>query len=55
MKSNILPLFEGDKRCAALLTALEETLYERGKGIPLPSVLGVIDLLKISMLENALG
>lgn len=52
-KSKILPLFDGDRRCRTLLDSLAEVLYERAEGIPLPSVLGVIELLKLDVIENA--
>lgn len=46
-------LFEGDQRCQSLLDALAEVLYERGKGLPLPSTLGVLRLLEYELIENA--
>ncbi len=51
--SNVAKLFEGDKRCQALLEALEKTCYERGAGIPIPSILGILELLKTKIIEDA--
>ena len=45
-------LFEGDKRCEALLGAIKSTVYERGLGLPLPSVVGVLELAKIEILKE---
>lgn len=53
MKNKITPLFDGDQRCQSLLDALAEVLYERGKGMPLPSTLGVLRLLEHEVIENA--
>lgn len=49
----VMPLRDGDSRCQTLLDALAEVLYERGKGLPLPSTIGVLELLKYEVIENA--
>lgn len=51
--SKIKHLHEGDPRCQTLLDALAEVLYERGKGLPLPSILGVLHLLEHEVIKNA--
>jgi hypothetical protein len=49
----VVKLFEGDQRCQSLLDALAEVLYERGRGLPLPTTLGVLRLLEHEVIENA--
>lgn len=40
-------LFGGaDMRSLALLNALEETIIERGGGLPIPTILGTLELCK---------
>lgn len=50
--SNIVKLFEGDMRCENLLLALEKLTYEQGDGMPLPLIIGTIDLLKDKIIED---
>lgn len=52
-KTKVIPLFAGDRRCQTLLDALSEVLYERGQGVPVPSVLGILELLKLDVIEDA--
>lgn len=47
----VTELFEGDPRCASLLEAVLDTVYERGDKLPLPSVLGVLEMAKLLILE----
>ncbi len=49
----IVRLYENDPRCQALFDAMADVLYERGKGLPLPSTLGVLRLLEHEVIENA--
>lgn len=52
--TNIQDLFCGaDPRCEALLHSLKQTTYERGEGLPIPSILGVIDILKDLIKQEA--
>jgi hypothetical protein len=44
----------GDARAVTLLDALYDVLQERGNGIPIPTVIGVIELLKTMVLSEAL-
>lgn len=53
MKQKVIPIFQGDMRCQVLLDALAEVAYERGKDLPLPTTLGVIELLKHELIKNA--
>lgn len=46
-------LFEGDQRCEVLLEAVLTTVYERGKGLPIPSVIGILELAKLSIIKDA--
>lgn len=45
----------GDPRLAALLEAILAVTYERGNDIPVPSILGVLDLVKLEITNNALN
>lgn len=49
----LVPLFGGaDPRCEALLQALKTLVYERGSGLPVPSILGVLRILEHEILEE---
>lgn len=52
-EDKVMKLFSGDQRLETLFDAVMETLYERGKGLPLPSVLGVLDLVRDQIKEDA--
>lgn len=40
-------LFGGaDPRCEALLHAIKDIIYERGSGLPIPSILGVLRIIE---------
>lgn len=52
-ESKIMQLSNGNALCQTLLDTLAEILYERGKGLPLTSTLGVLELLKYEVIENA--
>lgn len=47
----IIKLFEGDQRYESLLQSLETTLYERGEGLPIPVILGVLEILKAKIMD----
>ncbi len=42
----------GDPRCETLLQALLEALYERGKGLPIPLVIGVLRLAEHRVIRD---
>jgi hypothetical protein len=44
--STVVSLFDGDPRAHTLFEALKDVVYERGKGMPVPTVLGVLEILK---------
>ena len=48
----ILMFGGADPRCEALLCAIMSTIYERGKGMPFPSILGTLRLVEISLLSE---
>jgi hypothetical protein len=52
-QETVIQLFRGDQRCQSLFDALAEVVYERGKGLPLPTTLGVLRLLEYEVIENA--
>jgi len=45
----------GDLRAATLLESLEDVIYERGKGMPIPTIIGVLEILKIDLMKKALN
>lgn len=46
-------LFGGaDPRCEALLQAIKALVYERGAGLPVPSILGVLRILEHEILRE---
>ncbi len=50
----IKELFNGaDMRCEELLKAMEAIIYERGEGIPIPSIIGTIEILKSKIMEDS--
>jgi hypothetical protein len=48
----VINLFDGDQRYEVLLQSLESTLYERGEGLPIPAIIGVLEILKKKLLEE---
>jgi len=53
MTTNVKSLRNGaDQRCETLLQALKDEVYERGAGMPVPSVIGVIEVLKQQILRE---
>lgn len=51
--TNIHNLFVGDPRAVALLEAITSVVYERGVDMPIPTILGVIELVKIQIINEA--
>lgn len=45
----------GDLRAATLLESLQEVMHERGKGMPIPTIIGVLELLKFDLMKKALN
>jgi hypothetical protein len=45
-------LFKGDPRCQTLCDALLDLIYERGRGLPLPLILGVLRLVEHSLIDE---
>lgn len=52
MTNKTTQLYEGDAQCGTLLEALQDLLRERAYDMPLPSVLGVLDILKHTMIAR---
>ena len=50
--SNVEKLFDGDQRAGTLVTALEDVIYERGQGVPISTIVGVLDILKFKFLNE---
>ena len=44
--SEPIKLHAGDQRAARLLSALESTVIQYGNGMPMPTILGIIEILK---------
>lgn len=51
--SNVIELYTGDKRLESLHLAIIALIYERGDGLPLPAVIGVIRLVELDILADA--
>lgn len=51
--TNVIKLFNGDVKASRLYDDLEKTLFESGNGLSIPVILGVIELLKIAVVNNA--
>ena len=50
-----VPLFGGaDQRCVTLLDAVLATVHERGRGMPFPSILGVLRLVETRLISEQL-
>lgn len=46
-------LFNGaDMRCEELLKAIEVVIYERGDSLPIPSIVGTIEILKLKIMKD---
>lgn len=51
--ADVTPLFGGaDQRCETLFQALWDTVHERGSGLPIPLVLGVLRLLEHKIIQD---
>ena len=46
MMDNVKRLHAGDQRAARLLDALEDVVREHAVGMPMPTILGICELLK---------
>ena len=52
-QTRVVAAFGGaDIRCETLLQTLRDVVYERGLGIPVPSVLGVLRLLEHIIIDE---
>lgn len=52
MSDKVTKLFAGDARNVALIDALFETIKERGEGVPIPSIIGCLELVKMQVLTE---
>lgn len=52
MQNNVHKLHEVDARYEQLLGALSDVLYERGEGVPVASVVGLLEILKMKVLKD---
>ena len=50
--SNVEKLFDGDQRAGTLVIALEDVIYERAQGLPIATIVGVLDILKFKFLNE---
>lgn len=48
----VTKLFAGDARNVALIDALFETIKERGDGLPIPAIIGCLELVKMQVLTE---
>lgn len=48
-----IELFGGaDPRCESLLQHLKDAIYDRAKGMPLPLIIGTLEILKLEILKE---
>jgi len=52
LTTNVVKFMDGDLRIENLMQALEDVIYERGKGLQFATIIGTIDLLKLQLLDN---
>lgn len=52
MTEKVVNLFAGDTRCVALIDQLFEAIKERGPGLPIPSIIGCLELVKMQLLTD---
>jgi len=52
MTDKVIKLFAGDTRCVALIDQLWETIKRGGDGLPIPSIIGCLELVKIQVLNE---
>lgn len=51
--AEVVSLFAGaDPRCQILIDALHTVVHERGRGLPIPSILGVLRLLEHTIITE---
>ena len=46
-------LYAGDERLETLLQALRVEIYDRCEGVPIPSIIGVLEILKKEIIEES--
>lgn len=52
--SNVEKLYEGDQRLQSLTDAIVDVLHERGEGLPIPSIIGSLEIAKQYIMTEAL-
>lgn len=53
--NNVEKLFIGDPRGEVIVQAIVDLLHERADGMPIPMILGLLDIAKQQILEDALN
>lgn len=51
----VVNLHTGDPRCEQLINAVLDTVYERGGGLTIVSILGALELVKMQMIKDVGG
>lgn len=51
-KMQVVKLFEGDQRHETVVQAVKAALYERCEGMPMASVLGILEIVKIEITKE---
>lgn len=51
--SNVIKLFDGDPRAQELFDELVDFIYEHARGMPIPLLLGILDLVKAEITHGA--
>lgn len=47
-------LFNGDMRCETLLQSIKSLIYERGIGLSVPTIIGILEILKLDFRDEIL-
>lgn len=50
---NVKKLFEGDMRCEAMVEHIIDLLYEEAYGMPIPTIIGILELTKLRIIKEA--
>lgn len=52
--TNIEKLFVGDPRLESITDEVLEVIYNRCNGMPIPTVLGILDIAKVEIMQTTL-
>ncbi len=50
--SVVVKLYNGDMRCENLLQSLKESIYEQAANMPIPLIIGTLEILKHEIIKE---